>query len=79
MKKKFSVDDIQVKNAIRDIEYSYKRIGELQSLLTSENDETALQAKSLIDFFNNRIKINQNALELAGIMKFLKKPKVVAE
>ncbi len=72
-----SVEDIQVKNAMRDIEYSYQRISELQSLLTSDNDETALQAKSLIDFLESRIKVNQNALEKVGIMKFIKKPKVI--
>ena len=70
MSKRISKDDIQVKNAMRDIDFSYQRIAELQELLTSDNINVAFQAKNLIQFFKTRIKINQDALVKCGIMKF---------
>jgi len=45
MKNKIPVDDPQVKEAMKDIEYSYKRIAELQELMISDTLVMQYEAK----------------------------------
>lgn len=76
MKSKVPVDDPQVKEAMKDIEYSYKRIAELQDLMISDELVMQYEAKKLIEFFETRIAVIQNGLQKAGVMKFVQKLKV---
>lgn len=71
LKQKISLQDPQVTEALKDLQYSYKRIAELKTI---EDKNLQYQSISLIEFFELRIKNIETALWKAGVINFIRKP-----